>query len=544
MKCPQCGQWNKASLPRCFHCGAPLIATGEEHTWQEDLHIGKPKQYTSVNDEGKVETAIDKRDALADEMDHLKHRIERGTEVREKLRALSEQKQDWHPGENVYSDYQPEDERYGQKKESFVYRDTPRVKARKRKVKLILRIVIIALILVALAFGVVMCIKAYQEKQAALKAANQPIIFSSMMDDLAAHTIMIPGEEGATIYIRELYSSYIVTGGYATVQVADHTWYDNYVDYLDEKLTVNLTPYLKTSSGQQKPLDVISFDVDIPLSPLEMLYPDTEMEECATTLYTIQFVVRPGSEVTVNGTNYSDLVNAKTGKVSINQTIQPIGNNDFTITVRSQYCREQVYNFTIYRAEQSIPLDLATDTDDDSTTNYMKIKATTLPGATVEVVTPYSDLDISSTAVDGSFTFYALFDHYGDNTVTISTSYPGRETTYLSYKVSYVPDIDKYSRAAWEMTAARGYTEYLDNPVRAQNQQIYVVKGTIQEIISNKPQVAQINVGTETSPLLVTLTNDTQTTWAEGTWYRIYADGSSSYNGTPWLVARYTYTTK
>ena len=24
MKCPRCGAWNRASLPRCFQCGAPL----------------------------------------------------------------------------------------------------------------------------------------------------------------------------------------------------------------------------------------------------------------------------------------------------------------------------------------------------------------------------------------------------------------------------------------------------------------------------------------------------------------------------------------
>ena len=24
MKCPNCGQWNKASLPHCMRCGAPL----------------------------------------------------------------------------------------------------------------------------------------------------------------------------------------------------------------------------------------------------------------------------------------------------------------------------------------------------------------------------------------------------------------------------------------------------------------------------------------------------------------------------------------
>ena len=34
------------------------------------------------------------------------------------------------------------------------------------------------------------------------------------------------GEDGQQIYIRELHTSYIVTGGFATVEVADHIWYE------------------------------------------------------------------------------------------------------------------------------------------------------------------------------------------------------------------------------------------------------------------------------------------------------------------------------
>ena len=32
MRCPQCGRWNRASLPQCFYCGAPLPESPESAT--------------------------------------------------------------------------------------------------------------------------------------------------------------------------------------------------------------------------------------------------------------------------------------------------------------------------------------------------------------------------------------------------------------------------------------------------------------------------------------------------------------------------------
>ena len=39
----------------------------------------------------------------------------------------------------------------------------------------------------------------------------------------------------------------------------------------------------------------------------------------------------------------------------------------------------------------------------------------------------------------------------------------------------------------------------------------------------------------------INLENQTKTKWKEGVYYNIYADVYGSYNGMPWLVARYTY---
>ena len=103
---------------------------------------------------------------------------------------------------------------------------------------------------------------------------QEAVITASLVDDLPAHTILIPGEEGTTIYIRELHSSYVVMDGFATIQVADHIWYDNLQGVLDETMDVIMTPFLKTASGRQVPLDLITYPITIPISPITLESPE------------------------------------------------------------------------------------------------------------------------------------------------------------------------------------------------------------------------------------------------------------------------------
>lgn len=370
----------------------------------------------------------------------------------------------------------------------------------------------------------------------------QPTVTSTIRDDLAAHTITIPGVDGQRITIRELRTSAIVTGGVATFDIQDHIWYDTYEDYLQDTMTVTLTPYVTLDSGKQEPLEAIHYDIEIPLSPIEMSTPDTLYKEVSTAMYNIVFYVRSGSNVSINGEDYSDLVDSKDGKVSYNATVQPIGENDFTIVVRSQYCRENTTTVTLYREKQEIPLDLASDTATTSSQENGKvtIRGTTLPGAVVKVLSPHTDLDITNMDSDGSFSFKPIFDRIGNNTVVITADYPGKATARVEHVIYYVPNIDIYSRKAWDIKTQ--YTDLMDNlDLRKKNSQIYVCKGTITAIDTTKPQRAYMNVGTEESPLMIYVENSSRTTWEEGTHYELYADAYGMYDSKPWLICRYTY---
>lgn len=367
------------------------------------------------------------------------------------------------------------------------------------------------------------------------------VVIPTIRDDMAAHTVTIPGEDGQRITIRELRTSAIVTGGVATFDILDHVWYDNYEDYLQDTMTVTLTPYVITDSGKQQALEPIHYEIDIPLSPIELSTPDSPYQVVSTALYNIVFYVREGSTVTINGEDYSDLVNTEGGKVSYNATVQPIGENNFEIRVRSQYCRENSLTVTLYREKQEIPLDLASDIASTNDDGFMTVRGTTLPGAVVKVLSPYSDLDITNTAVDGSFSFVAKFDKIGVNTIIITADYPGKATTRVEHNVTYVPNVDIYSRKAWSMKDM--YTNYMDNlSTRVANQQIYICqKAIVTSIETTKPQRAFVNVGTEESPMLVYVENGSRTTWEVGKCYDLYGDAYGMYDSKPWLIVRYTY---
>ena len=366
------------------------------------------------------------------------------------------------------------------------------------------------------------------------------IVTPTIRDDLAAHTVTIPGEEGQRITIRELRTSAIVTGGYATFDIPDHIWYDDYEDYLQETMPITLTPFVITDTGKQKPLEAIHYEIDIPLSPIELSTPDSPYQVVSTAMYNIVFYVREGSTVLINDEDYSDLVNTEGGKVNYNATVQPIGENTFHIVVRSQYCRENSMTVTLYREKQSIPLDLASDIATSTSKNYMTVRGTTLPGAVVKVLSPYVDLDITNTPTDGSFSFKANFDKIGNNTIIITVDYPGKETTRVEHTVYYVPNIDDYSRKAWDI--ATQYTDLMENlDARKARSQIYVCKGVITSIDTTKPQRAFMNVGTEESPLMIYVENSSKTTWEVGKSSRLYGDAYGMYDSKPWLVVRYTY---
>lgn len=385
---------------------------------------------------------------------------------------------------------------------------------------------------------------AQEKKQPPLQ--EQIRVTATILNDMAAHTIDIPAPDGSQIYIKELKKSYISTGGYASVTVTDYTWYELKDDIESPTLDVTLTPYIKTSAGEQKLMEPITYTIDVPLSPITLVTPDTTYLEVTTSPYQIQFKVEQNSTVLINGVDFSSFVNTQDGYISYNATVPAVGNNVFTIEVQCEYYRKNTVEITLYRAPQDIPLELDPTIGNTSADNLMTIKGTTVPGASITVTTPHEQLDTSLLTVSGQFSFKAKFDKIGTNVISIIAQ-KDEDVATLTKEVYYVPYSSTYTPKAWAMDSSQAgranYLDYLNNTAtRVARTQVYVCSGEIIEIISHKPQLAIMD--TNPSPdveQLVLLENLSSDTWVAGQSYRVYGDAYGVYNGMPRLVGRYTY---
>ena len=599
MKCPQCGQWNRASFPRCVKCGAELPVEPETQNAPQMPEGGAAKVYIQIDEIGRATSAEDSRDKLAREMKDLAARKRRGEEEQRKLRENSA-KQGFVPsariaqtltgrstfpvqqstsytrdGLEVEGDVRPDaipvssSRVIGYDEAAFPEPgmgaiDSFSRKRRKSKIKLYRHSFIrrfgkiIAAVLVIGALGFLFYDKLYQPyraQQIASSLKENTIITPSILNEMPAHIIKIPGEEGQIYWITELKSSYPVVGGYATIEVADYKWYEHMKNITEESVTAVISPYLRTTAGEQKQMQQITFQVDVPESTLELVSPSTPTATTYRQLYEIQFRVARNSTVTINGEDFSDLVNNTDGLITFNAAVNPVGDNIFVVTTRAQYCREKTETINIYRPQQQIRLDLAADIatryspnwETDETTGqkyepHMKISGTTLTWATLDIQTPYLNLDTTELATKGTFSFEAVFEKIGYNTIKIVASAPGYEPSIVEHEVYYIPIADIYTRKAWSMKDQ--YTDYLNNSDRRiANTQIYQVDATCKEILASNPQMAVFEL-VDGSGRIVTLTNYTYDNWQVGSVYRLFGDAYGVYNGAPWLNGRYSYIQK
>lgn len=591
MRCPNCNQWNRANLPRCMRCGTELSSSSPvTPSWRAELKDDRAgKEYIRVDEDGQADVSPDGRDILAAEMAELKARKDDGTAklqrmmteaapapdlpaetdhaegfavpepspsqtrrtARVALHGLSDQDTgasrpilnpgQWHDSRS----YDPivDDMRQNnvfQQPANLNAHELPETPSRRMSKRRAIRLLTALLVIVVLGLAGVIGMSAYQQYKAAQADRNKALVTASMKDDLAAHTILIPGEEGQKIHIRELHQTYTVVGGFATIVIPDHSWYDELDVVTEDNMTVTLTPVIQ-SGGRMKPLEPVSYDITIPLSPIELVSPQHMRTEVTTAMYSLVFKVRPGSIVTVNGVDMSDGVD-ENGQLSYNATVQPKGDNVYTVNVRSPYCRDNSMDVILFRQVQEIPLDLAATTYSSTSESKYTITCTTLPGADVAILSPHSDLNITKLDSTGEFTFVALFDKIGNNTVSIQATYPGKKTSRVDYVIYYLPNQDVYTRKAWSLTRAADYAELVGNiTFRAEKAQIYVAMGQVDSFVSESPQMAVMYCSEDGLSQPVLLQNETKTVWEKGKHYRIYADVYGSYNGMPWLVARYTY---
>ncbi len=663
MKCPHCGAWNQAYLPKCVQCGTPLIGnTQKTKSWESDMHKKKPSlqvvQFEHDESEVSVPAQQDHYDPeqlnnaeLTDEIEELKARRKEGAERIAQMRSQAERMRrsireteiivpQPEPGDYMdeeterasirmrqqrrqhqyldsdvpnkpddfqdqagygyfgdsqserpitydesdenapfyYDGYTPDsgdqgaltDEEYMPRRiqtrvaleDSYDRFDAASRKSHRMR-SAVLKIVIGVLCCALMGVGGVMVARQFVLRQGMqLREDDEPRVelTETTYDGHPAHKITIYGKENATVYLREMQSSYVIADGKVEITVPDYMWYDTEsstfaVAVESDTMDVTVTPFIRYSQeGDQYALDPIEFTIDVPLSPIYLLNPSTVRAEVGVSIFEIRLNVELGSTVIIDGTNVSTLIR-DTGNVSKNVQVLPVGDNVISISVKSKYCRENKMEVTLYRAPQEIPLELnatvisewnyepiteekynAATEEEKSEMNIPSISGTTLPGATITVETPHWGLEQDFET--GEFSFHPLFSTLGNNDVVIRTSYEGKTDSVITHTVYYMPNADIYTRRAWDLDSQ--YTD-LVNYINLRKGTIYMGTGTIVSIISTAPQMAIMNIGSDSFEKLVMLENSSKTTWTVGTKYKIFGDAYGMYDTMPRLTVRYTY---
>lgn len=398
------------------------------------------------------------------------------------------------------------------------------------------------LVVLAVAFGgwqLWTVIHGYVEEKSVSAESVNALIETCEIDGQPGHRVTILADEGTQCYISELTKSYVAVNGVITLNLADHVFYDGIDNLEADSMTVTLTPTM-IFGGKETRKAPITYEIEIPASPLTLVSPETTWLEVTTSVYNITLQVAPGSKVIANSTDISDTV-SEDGVVDYNPVVQAIGDNIISFTVRAPYCRESRLVVTLYREPMSIPIELSADTIARTDSDIVVLTATTKAGATITVETPYESIDDSELATTGKFTVRAKLTKIGYNDVIIHADYPGLEQSTLTHRVYYQMPANKYTTKAWALKAS-DYSELMSNiNMRIDNAQIYECKGTITQIISTNPQIAIMDTGTNGSEQLVMLQNETSTTWTLGEKYRVFADVTGVYGTMPKMMARYTY---
>ena len=390
-------------------------------------------------------------------------------------------------------------------------------------------------------YKLVSWIDAYKIERLYTRGAYTPTLGEITLDDgRNAHTVVFYGKDGDKIYLPELNRSLSICGGIARLEIADAEWFGSEVseyDYAD----VHFAPILIEESGKETQLPVIDYTVTVPESPLTVLSPAKDGISVVTSSYPLELQVVPGSSVYVNGEDLSDRVDRSGVLDDTRLSVLPIGDNTYTIIVRTPSHKETRRDITIYREKFDITIELDENVSTTSSDAQMTVSGTAEPGAMISVDTDYIPESLQVDMTTGRFSFIAKFTQFGNNVVRFRATMDGRADAVISFTVNYKPTLGDYADHAWKMDydQLRLYFEQW-------NGKVFRCIGPIVDSFlgDDGQQYIVMDVGTDDAQQLVVLQNySTITSFNFGPTYDIYADviGRYMYKAEyyPMLAARY-----
>ncbi len=414
--------------------------------------------------------------------------------------------------------------------------------------KLPLRTLIGRAVLVLLAALVTMIIVQLIEEPIRIRRQNnaitkqyvkQTVEAITLENGMKGHALTFFGEDGDCVYIEELGKSYMFVGGIARVEFADYIWFETDPTGIDNAL-ITFSPVYVASTGKKTRIPVFSIKVDVPEAPVTIKEPASDHLTVITSQTGLSMNVVYGSQVIINGEDVSNKVD-RSGNLALTLNIEPIGDNNISIIVRTDNHKEARRDIVFYREVMDINLEVDSTVQYVSRLNYMTVSGRTEPGAWITVDTDYERDSLKMDQLTGKFSFRARFSTYGKNLVSFRSSLSGRRDSSISFYVDYLPAKAEYTRNAWQMDYAQLRMYY-----EQWNGRVFLCIGQIVDIYTESgTSYAIMNVGNAQEVKLVALENQSNVgRLLQGEEYAMYADvaGRIFYddNYIPYLIARYS----
>ena len=384
-------------------------------------------------------------------------------------------------------------------------------------------------------------IDSYKLNKLYTRGGYKPSVTEITLDDgRAGHSIAYYGKDGDAIFFEDLDQTVTFSGGVARLEIADSDWFGSDIESV-ERADVTVAAMLLYQNGDKRLLPALTFEVVAPESPIKVISPESDDLAVNTSIYPLEVQVVPGSAVTVNGKDVTDIVD-QAGLLSVNVNVYPIGDNTYTIIVDTSGHKQARRDILIYRAQMEIGVEVSTSTPTSSSTNVVTITGKCDPGAIISVDTDYVADSLAIDLSTGDFSFIAKLATYGKNAVRFRASMEGKADSVISLTINYKPTLDEYSRKAWKMdypTLCELFEQWTGR--------IFLCEGEVVDVVyEDETQYVILDVGKDGTQQLVVLENISSLgAPTRGKVYTAYADVSGRHmydtHYYPMLVARFLY---
>jgi hypothetical protein len=229
----------------------------------------------------------------------------------------------------------------------------------------------------------------------------------------------------------------------------------------------------------------------------------------------------------------------RSGFLSTNVAVEPIGDNIITVITRTDKHLETRKEINIYRQQYDIEIELDTTVKNSSNSRTMAITGRTEPGAMISVDTDHIKKSLSVDMETGEFSFIAKFSTIGDNIVRFRATREGDQDAVISFTVYYIPSLAEYSADAWRMDYPQLRVLFEQWHGRK-----FQCKGeVIDMVVDGENTYLIMDVGAETQQLVVLRNVSSTKNITLGRSYEAWADVDGRYmykaNYYPLLIARY-----